>query len=391
MTINFKRNLNILKTNSFFLFGARGTGKTRLINDVFSTKDTLKFDLLDTKLAERLRGNPSIIIESINKQSNLDWVVIDEVQKIPELLDEVHKIIEDKNIKFILTGSSARKLKRGGANLLAGRAFVYNLFPLTHVELAEKFDLIAVLQWGSLPKIFQFESSEEKELFLDAYVNTYLTEEILSEQIVRNLIPFKKFLCIAAQSSGNIVNYSNIGKDIGVDDKTSKTYFQILEDTLLGFFLPAYDKSLRKQQLKSPKFYLFDLGVKRFLEGSINNKLLPNSLGKAFEHFIICEIHRLNLYQRTKWSMYYLATASGAEIDLILEKYDESPVLIEIKSTEKIIDQHISTLFKFKKEFPSYRTLCLSQDKISRVKDGVEILYWKDGLRELGFDIPLTI
>jgi predicted AAA+ superfamily ATPase len=193
------------------LFGARGTGKTSLSNELFDTKSTLWFDLLDDEMARKLSVNPQIFFEQIKAQSGIKWVVVDEIQKVPALLDYIHKLIEDDKIKFVLTGSSARKLKRQGSNLLAGRAFINHLHPLSYFELEADFKLDQVLNWGSLPKIYQFEKNLEKEEFLISYVNTYIRQEIKEEQLVRRIEPFLKFLEVAAQANGKILNYS---KDI---------------------------------------------------------------------------------------------------------------------------------------------------------------------------------
>ncbi len=193
-------------------------------------------------------------------------MLLDEIQKVPKLLDEVHRLIEEKTDKiFILTGSSARKLKHGGANLLAGRAFVYHLFTLSCFELKEKFDLEKALHWGTLPKIFSLDGDSEKSEFLRSYADTYLKEEIWNEQVVRKLQPFRRFLEVAAQCNGKIINYANIARDVGVDDKTIKEYFCILEDTMIGFFLEPFRNSFRKRLVEKPKFYFFDTGIVRSL------------------------------------------------------------------------------------------------------------------------------
>jgi len=236
-----RRLLIPLKSNSFFLFGARGTGKSTLINTLFQDDPLLEINLLDPTVFEQATlalNDMTARIESAIESGK--WVFIDEIQKAPKLLDVAQYMMDKKKAKFILTGSSARKLKRGGANLLAGRAYSYNLHPLTSFELGELFDLDQYLSFGGLPRVWNIKTPEERVLYLRSYVTTYLKEEIAEEQIVRKLEPFARFLPIAAQSSGKIINYNNISKDVGVSDQTVKTYFQILEDTLLGFFLPAH-------------------------------------------------------------------------------------------------------------------------------------------------------
>ncbi|MBF0432688.1 MAG: DUF4143 domain-containing protein [Fibrobacteria bacterium] len=276
---------------------------------------------------------------------DIDWVVIDEVQKVPAILDVVQRLITKQKLKFALTGSSARKLKRGSANLLAGRAIQKVLFPLSHIELGDKFDLDFCLNWGSLPEVFALEKDERAD-YLRAYANTYVKEEIQAEQIIRKIPPFKKFLEIAALSSGNIVNYSKIARDIGSDAVSVKSYFEILEDTLLGFFLPAYDTSIRKQQSKSPKFYFFDAGVSRALSRALQVSVRPSTFeyGNAFEQFIINDINRLNLYYQKDWKCTYFRSKDNVEIDLVIERPGQSTLLIEIKSKTKITPDDIRHL-----------------------------------------------
>ena len=199
---------------------------------------------------------------------NTEWVIIDEVQKIPELLDVVHRLIEDKKIKFGLTGSSARKLKHGGANLLAGRAFVYNLFPFTSFELGDSFSLEDALMWGTLPQIYALQDANDRIQYLKSYANTYIQEEVWEAHLIKDLVPYRRFLQVAAQTNGTGINYSNISEDARVDPKTVQRYFQILEETLLGFFLEPFHRSLRKRQRANPKFYFFDIGVQRALSSN---------------------------------------------------------------------------------------------------------------------------
>lgn len=285
-----QRIVHPILTQSFFLFGPRGTGKSTFLKKYFPPKNTLWFDLLDLETEDTLRRYPHHISEQIAaRKKNLEWVVIDEVQKIPPLLNTVHQLIENTSVHFALTGSSARKLKKESSNLLAGRAFVNFLFPFTHVEMGSAFNLESALSWGTLPKVTQLTNDLERSEFLRAYAMTYLKEEIWAEHTIRKLDPFRRFLEIAAQCNGEIINYSNLATDVRADVKTVQSYFEILEDTLLGFFLEAHHTSIRKQQRQSPKFFLFDCGVKRALERTLNQNILPNSYGygKAFEHFII--------------------------------------------------------------------------------------------------------
>jgi predicted AAA+ superfamily ATPase len=243
----YQRSLKPSKTNSFFLFGARATGKTTLLQEQEFLANALQFDLLDPELEARFALNPRLLLEQASKLSPGSWIVIDEVQKVPKLLSLVHKIIEEKKVHFALTGSSARKLRRGGADMLAGRAFVFYLFPLTYGESLQKgFELRHALSWGSLPKVVGYSEDLDRIRYLNAYVHTYIKEEIQVEQLVRNLDPFRLFLKVAAQNNGKIINYSNIAKDTGVDIKSVQNYYEILRDTHLGFLLEPFGKSIRK-------------------------------------------------------------------------------------------------------------------------------------------------
>ena len=385
----FQRQLNILKSNAFFLFGARGVGKTFLLKELFKSERALWINLLEFKEESFYLEDPDRLSAVIKKnQGKFEWVVIDEIQKIPKLLDVVHHEIEEHGTKFALTGSSARKLKRGSANLLAGRAFVYHLFPLTYSEiyseLGLKADLMEILQFGSLPKLYDYDTVEEKSLYLDTYVETYLKEEIFAEQLTRNIVPFRKFLGVSAQSNGTIVNFSKISHELGIDDKTVKTYFEILEDTLVAFMLPASERSFRKQLIKSPKFFLFDCGVKRAIEGLSRFPLQTSQdIGPAFEHFVITEIYRSNIYQRKKFKLSYLQTKSGLEVDLILTPPRGEDILIEIKSATKVNSSHLSKIKMIKADFPKCRAICICREQHIRELDSVEIVPWTEALSQL--------
>ena len=380
------RQINILKSNSFLLFGSRGTGKTSLLRAMFEPGATLWIDLLEPSEEYAFNRSPELLKERISELAKEpEWVVIDEVQRAPKVLDVVHQMMESTKIKFALTGSSARKLKRGGANLLAGRAFVYHLYPFTCSEMGEKFSLDETLLWGSLPKTLLLKTVEEKEIFLSSYVDTYLKEEIVAEQLVRNVTPFRTFLDLTGQLNGEPINYSKIAREVRADDTTVKTYFDIIEETLVGFRLPGYAKSLRKQQLLSPKFYLFDLGVKRAIERFSISKLIPGSslYGRAFEHFVILEAVRLNEYRRQRAKLSYLRTKDGLEVDLIVEKPGQRPIFIEIKSTDTAdnIDQRgFSQLLDSSQEAQG---LILSRDKSRITRGKITCLHWRDGLKEI--------
>jgi len=380
----FHRNLNISKSNSFILLGPRGTGKSTYIRELLPT--CFEVDLLDASTARLLLNNPSRLLEMVDElPERTEWVFIDEVQKIPELLDLVHLLIERKKLKFALSGSSARKLKRGGANLLAGRAFVHYLFPLTSIELGTSFSLEHALHWGTLPKLTSLTSDSDKIRFLDSYVHTYLKEEILEEQLIRKLEPFNRFLEVAAQCNGDVINYSRVANDIDSDPNTVRSYYEILEDTLIGLRLPAFHRSLRKRQGGKPKFYLFDLGVKRSLDNSLRSTLPigGNDFGKLFESFIINEFFRLNSYYDCGYKFSYLRVDENQEIDLIIDTPNKETILVEIKSVSDIKERHLSSLLHFGDDFKDSKKFCLSTDPNPRQSEGVHILPWQEGIRRI--------
>lgn len=382
----FHRIPKLSKSNSFFLFGGRATGKSTLIRDRYASR-MASFNLLEDEIlrrylrsADRLRDD----IKALGKKP--EWIFIDEIQKAPRLLDVVHDLIEKERLKFILTGSSARKLRRQSANLLAGRAFVYNLFPLTARELGDAFDLNEVLNWGSLPHIFSLREGRrgDRVEYLRAYAQTYLKEEILQEQLVRNGAAFQDFLEISSQENGKALNYSKIARDIGVDVKTIQNFFAILEDTLVAFRLPAFHRSVRKTQLQHPKFYLFDLGVKRAMERSLDQPIQErtSAFGTAFEHFIICEVLRLNEYSRADYRLSHYQTSQGAEVDLVLSKA-RTLFAVEIKSSDRVDEVEVRRFARNSEPLRATAKYYVSRDPVASVIDGVECLHWSEFLERL--------
>ena len=377
--------------NSFFLFGARGTGKSTYLHKQFKMKNPFFLDLLDPEIEDYYAKAPKRIeqeLKSLKKKP--DWVVIDEVQKVPRLLDMIHLLIEKSGYKFILTGSSARKLKRGSANLLAGRAFVNELFPLTSIEISN-FNLVDYLHWGGLPKIQSLNSADDRIEYLSSYVLTYLNQEIRSEQIIRKLEPFRLFLEIAGQVSGKIINHKKISQEIGVDTKTVQSYFQILEDTLLGFYLYSFHESVRKSQKQNPKFYLFDTGVKKALEGSLEQKPVEKTsvFGELFESMVILEIYRLNKYLKMNYKLSYFATKNNVEIDLILTK-NRSHILIEIKSSTTIDETEVHSLNAIAKDFKNVKSVYyLSRHPKQLQIEKVICMNWQSFLTDLYSKVSL--
>lgn len=389
-----QRLVNPLKSRSFFLFGARGTGKSTFLKSFFSEEESvLWIDLLDSVWERRLRADPSSLLTAIQAlkvpPDTKRWIVIDEVQKCPKILDLVHKsIFSDKNTLFALTGSSARKLKRDGANMLAGRALSYSMFPMTHLELGSAFDLNRALAIGTLPEISCFTggaSDRESRKFLEAYCQTYMKEEVFAEQLARRLDPFRSFMECAAQDNGHTLNFESIGKKIGVSGKTVNGYYKILVDTYLGILLYPAHPSFRKKIAQKPKFYFFDLGVQRCLSGTLDIPMVEstNDFGDAFEHWVILEAWRLNELCESGYTLGYLDNYGGLSVDLVLEKPRRNSIYIEIKSTKTVMANHLKHLKIAKKSDPGLRCICLSRDSVRRIENGVEVMPWDVGLTEL--------
>ena len=342
----------ITEKKSSFLFGARGTGKTSLIDRQLT--DALVVDLLSGDYYLPLSQNPSELAAIVEARPDV-LVVIDEVQKLPLLLDEVHRLIQKKGRRLLLTGSSARKLKRNNANMLGGRATQAVLLPFTWHELqsVQQFALERILQFGSLPRVY-LSDSPYKEL-LD-YVSLYLKEEIQLEAEVRNLPAFSRFLKFAAQSSGELLNYSNIASDVGLSAKTIKDYFEILDDTLIGYRLEPWRAGKSRKTVATAKHYLFDCGVIHALTGTRHLDRNSNLYGRSFEHFVINEVRAYNAYR----------TKHGEEVDLVID----DRLAIEIKSTQRASGRDSKGLGKIAEENAWQRRILVSQDPIERKYDG---------------------
>jgi predicted AAA+ superfamily ATPase len=333
---SIKRILTVPK-RSFFLFGARGTGKSTWLKQNFP--DTLYLDLLKTSLFLELSQNPSRLEAMACTLPEGAWIVIDEIQKIPELLNEVHRLIEGRKWNFALSGSSARKLKRKGVDLLAGRALTRNFFPLSFTEIKESFDLNFSLEWGMMPTVQT--SRDEAADLLSAYVDTYIKEEIREEGIIRKLSPFLRFMGVAGILNGQIINSLNIAREAAVPRSNVDSYFSVLQDTLLGIFLPAYRPNLKIREQSHPKFYWFDPGVARAASGLLFQPVDKLWLGTSLETFIFNELRIYNQLSSKNPAIYYYRTSSGTEIDFVIEtrkrQLDSKAhvVCIEIKLSEK--------------------------------------------------------
>lgn len=359
---------------SIFLWGARQTGKSTLLKKMFP--DAIWFDLLMTDVYERLLKNPSQLREIVlaaNPQKN---VVIDEIQKIPALLNEVHWLIENQKNRFILSGSSPRKIIRTSTNLLGGRALRYELFPLVSKEIPD-FNLLRALNHGLLPKHY---ISDNPQKMISSYIGSYLKEEIMAEARLRNIATFSKFLESAAFSNGEIVNFTNIASDCGVSSPTIKEYFHILEDTLTGRFLPAFQKKPKRRVISSPKFYYFDIGIVNYLLKRGNIEHGSETFGNAFEHFIYNEIYAHSNYSGLDYSICYWRTTSQIEVDFILGDHE---VAIEVKSTNNATPRHTKGLKSFAEEYHVKSLILISNDPFPRQMGEVMVLPWQVFLKQL--------
>ena len=359
---------------SLFLWGARQTGKSTLLKELFS--DSIWFDLLLSDVFERLQRNPSQLREIIIATGNQKPVVIDEVQRIPELLNEIHWLITNKNIRFILSGSSPRKIIRSGANLLGGRALRYELYPLISREIPD-FNLLKALNNGLLPRHYL---SANPQKLISAYIGSYLRDEIMAEAKIRNIASFSRFLEVAAFSNGEMVNYTNIASECGVSSPTIKEYFQILEDTLTGRFLPSFQKKPKRRVILAPKFYYFDVGIVNFLLKRGKIEMGSEAFGNAFEHFIYQEIYAHSSYSGLNYPIAYWRTASKIEIDFVLGDHE---VAIEVKSTKMANPRHLKGLKSFSEEYSVSKSILISNDPYPRQINDILVLPWKIFLQKL--------
>ena len=373
----FKRKLSLSdKTDTFFLWGMRQTGKSTLLKNSFN--NSFWIDLLKSTEFRRYMQNPELLIQEIQLKKP-DFVVIDEIQKVPALLDSVHWVIENIGTKFALCGSSARKVKRGKANLLGGRGIFFELYGFSAIELGEKFDLHRILNHGYIPDIYL---SNNPLPLLNNYVSQYLKEEIAAEGIIRHLPSFSEFLNMASLSDGEIVNYSTIARDTGVSSQTIRGYFEILCDTLIGRFLQPYKRRPKRRITRSPKFYFYDIGTVNFL--ARRGIILPKSelFGKAFENWIFHELCCYNTYNERFADFYYWRLSGGTEVDFIINNIE---CAIEAKGTYSINSRHIKNLRQLKKDYPEIKKMIIvSMDEKDRIsEDKIEILHYSTFIKKL--------
>ena len=362
--------LNLPKNRSAFLWGPRKVGKSYWIHHELkgAPPDTPVIDLLKTDVFAEYAARPSLLRERYQDHKTL--IVIDEIQKVPALLDEVHWLMENRGRSFLLAGSSARKLKRGHANLLGGRAWRKVMLPLSVLEV-EKFDLERAMISGLLPPHYLSEDPLED---LRAYVADYLKEEIASEALVQNIPSFSEFLRIASITSSELLNYVNVARETGVGHRTVRSYFDILEDTYLGFRVPPWKKSRSRRMIMTEKFYLFDVGVANYLSQR-RPRLKSPEFGKAFEHYILMELRAYQAYRNPDLPIHFWRTSTGQEVDFILGEKD---LAIEIKGSERVHEGDLRGLGALREDGPVKKAVVVCLEKEPRkVAKGIEILPWR--------------
>ncbi len=369
-----KQILEGSEKESLFLWGARQTGKSTLLKKLFP--NALWFDLLKSDVFERYQKSPSQFRETILATAVGTVVIVDEIQKIPSLLDEIHWLMVNHPTRFVLSGSSPRKIIRSGSNLLGGRALRYELYPLIHAEIPD-FDLHRALNNGLLPRHYLSDNSKK---LISAYIGNYLRDEIIAEARIRNINAFTKFLEAASFSNGEIVNYTNIASECGVSSITVKEYFQILEDTLIGRFLPSYQKKPKRRVILAPKFYYFDVGIANYLLKRGRIEVGSEAFGSAFEHFIYQELYAHSNYSELNYAISYWRTTSQIEVDFILGNHE---VAIEVKGTDNVQSRHLKGLKSFSEEYAVGKLIIVSNDPLERTIGNITVLPWKQFLQEL--------
>ena len=379
--VNYRRTLDLLneaKNHSLFLFGPRQTGKTSLLKSQFP--DSLYFNLLRAETFLRLSGNPGLMREEIAAVSSQAGqpIIVDEVQKLPILLDEVHSLIESERLKFILTGSSPRKLKRGNANLLGGRARTRNLYPLTSNEITD-FSLLRAVNFGTMPFIYLSDDPEEDLL---AYCGVYLQEEIQAEGAVRRIENFSRFLRSAASMNGQELNFEKVARDISLPSRTVREYFYILSDTLIGRLLEPYTSTTRRKAVSRSKFYFFDIGVANILSNKFRIEPGTEIFGMAFEHIILNEIIAWKSYRRDRREITFWRDYSGNEVDFLIG----DDTAIEVKGSGNVHQGHLKGLKTLSEEITLKQKIVVSMDPQPRLAGDIRILPWNIFLDELWGD-----
>lgn len=376
------RTVNVpekLKHKSQFLLGPRMTGKTSYIHHELQDMVSMSWNLLDGRLRMRVLSDPSFLREEIEARDLHDClVVIDEIQKAPLLLEEIHLLIEQRNITFLLTGSSARKLRSGGVNLLGGRAGQVTMHPFVYPEILHtNYSLERIFTSGLLPQAFCSEHAEQE---LNDYVTLYLNEEIQAEGMTRKLPQFSRFLEVAALSNTELVNFTAIASDVGVSRQTVSDWYQILVDTLIGYELRSFTSGKKRKTFGMPKFYFFDLGVARILQNAPVPTSVQTEYGKCFEHYVFMELRAYLDYVQSKMNFSYWRTTSGFEVDFVIGEQ----VAIETKTTKKVDNRDLRGLRAFMEEKICHRyILVCCEERPRKLQDGIEIMPWKHFLANL--------
>lgn len=359
---------------AMFLFGARQTGKSTLLKERFPK--AIYIDLLKSDVRNRFKQHPEEFRESLLRYPPETLVIVDEIQKVPDLLDEVHWLMVEKGLWFILSGSSARKIKKSGANNLGGRAIPETLFPLVSAEIPD-FDIERAIQNGMIPRHYMVANARNR---MRAYIDLYVKEEIIEEALVQNVDEFIRFMEVAAIMDGEILNYENVASDCGVSANTVKAYYKILVDTLLGFEVPAYRKVIKRKLYKSPRFYYFDIGIANHLTKRYQLAPKTPEYGHAFEHLIIQEIVAYLAYTNSDEELTYWHTYENIEVDAII---GDARVAIEIKSTDHVDHGDKKGIMEFAKEHPNAKQILVSRDRISRRSGNVDLYYVTDFFKAL--------
>lgn len=354
---------------SIFLFGPRGTGKSYWLSK--QIPDAIYIDLLDSQTRFDLEADPSRLKNFISSDRK-KWIIIDEIQKIPSLLDEVHKLIEYDSRKFILTGSSARKLKREGVNLLAGRALTYKLFPLTAIELGCHFDIAHSLEFGHMPSIYDKKNLDKAD-YLNSYIKTYLKEEVMQEGLARDLSAFSRFLEAASFSQGSTLNMSEIAREASVKANTVAGYFDLIEDMLVSYRLPVFTKRAKRRLVSHPKFYFFDAGIYYHLRPKSILDSVSELHGAGLETLILQDLLAVNEYQKLGYKIFYWRTVYGTEVDFVLLG-EKRLIAIEVKHSRKIDRKDLTGLRSFVKDYPQAELLCVYLGEHRQEIEGVKII-----------------
>ena len=366
---------SVISRKSLFLFGPRQTGKTSYIKNQLlkDTEVALYWTLLDGRLRLKLESDIGLLRQEVEIKDLHDClIVIDEIQKCPQLLDEVHYLIEERNIRFVLTGSSARKLKKAGVNLLGGRAAERHVHPFTYPEIGSHrdYNLNHIFSNGLLPSLFLSDDPNED---LAAYTNTYLTEEIAAEGAARNIPAFARFLLVAAITNTQILNYSNIASDCKMSSQTIKQWYDVLEKTLIGYQIEAYTKTVKRKAVASPKFYFFDIAVARYLKGMHVPEECSKEFGELFEHLVCMELKAWIDYNSPQSKLTYWRTFSMQEVDFCLD----DNLAIEVKSSRNITEKQLKGLRTLREEGIFRKFVVVCQEDHPRMIDGIYILPWK--------------